>query len=152
MKITKEWLKEKEACPKGIDWFNAQDETNGIKVVKKLMTEKKLGWANWLIVRIMNYNQYTAYAIYAAEQVINIYEKQYPNDTRPRNAIEAAKLCLKNPSKENKSAAYAAANAAAYAAYAAANAADAAVAANYAADAAMKTIILEYGLRLLEEL
>ena len=130
MKITEKWLKEKQACPEGIVRFNAQDETDGIKIVKKLMPEKKLDWANWLIVRLMDYNQNVAYAIYAAEQVIDIYEKQYPNDTRPRNAIEAAKVCLRNPNKENKDAVYAAANAAAYAAAnAAAFAANAAFAA-----------------------
>jgi len=31
-------------------------------------------------------------AIFAAEQVIEIYEKKYPNDKRPREAIEAAKI------------------------------------------------------------
>jgi len=58
-------------------------------------------------------------AVYAAELVIDIYEKQYPNDKRPRNAIEAAKKYLKKPTKANAYAADAAANAA----YAAANAA-----------------------------
>ena len=54
-------------------------------------------------------------AVYAAELVIGIYEKRYPNDDRPRKAIKAAKAYLKNPSDS-------AANAA-YVAYAAANAA-----------------------------
>jgi len=56
----------------------------------------------------MEYNQYVSYAIFAAEQVLDIYEKQYPDDKRPRQAIDAAKKCLKDPSKKNKNAAYAA--------------------------------------------
>jgi transcription termination factor NusB len=66
-------------------------------------------------------------AIYAAELVIDHYEKDYPNDSRPRQAIEAAKAYLKDPTT---------ANAAAYAAYAAYAAADAAHAAHAAANAA----------------
>ena len=68
-------------------------------------------------------------AIYAAELVIDIYEKQYSKDDRPRKAIEAAKKYLKKPTAD---AAYAARDAA----YAADAAADAARAAAYAADAA----------------
>jgi hypothetical protein len=74
-----------------------------------------------------------AFAIYAAELVIDIYEKKYPGDKRPRQAIEAAKKVLKSDTKKNRNAAYAAA----YAAYAADAAADAAAyAAAYAANAA----------------
>jgi hypothetical protein len=36
-------------------------------------------------------------AIFAAELVIGIYEEKYPNDDRPRKAIEAAREYLKNP-------------------------------------------------------
>ena len=72
-------------------------------------------------------------AIYAAELVIDHYEKEYPNDKRPRQAIEAAKAYLANPTNAN---AYAAANAAANAANAAANAYAATNAAYYAANAA----------------
>lgn len=172
MIISEKWLTKNKACSNGIEWFIAQQEKDGVNVVRKLMAEKRLDWANWLIVRIMSYRQYVAYAIYAAEQVIEIYEKQHPADTRPRTAIEAVKKYLENPSKKNRAAVKAAAKAAYaayaadatiyYAAYAAAKAADAAIyyaaayaadavdAADYAADAAMKTKILEYGLGLLE--
>ena len=132
MKITKKWLEEKNACSSGTDWFLAQEETDGIKVVKQLIQIKRLDWANWLIVRIMDYKQYVSYAVYAAELVLPIYEKKYPEDKRPRNAIEAAKKCIDNPSKENKKAAADAA----YAAYAASYASYAASYASYAADAA----------------
>jgi hypothetical protein len=142
MKITKKWLIKKDACETGIDWFSAQDEADGIKLVQKLMLESHFDWANWLIVRLMKYKQYVSYAVYCAEQVIDIYEKEYPEDDRPRQAIEAAKKCIKYKSKKNMaayaaSAAYAAAYAAASAATAAATAAYAATAyAAYAADSA----------------
>ena len=78
-------------------------------------------------------------AIYAAEQVIKLYEDKYPNDSRPREAIKAAKAYLKDPSKKNKEAAADAASAAADAASAPYAAADAASATDAAADAASAT-------------
>jgi hypothetical protein len=51
-------------------------------------------------------------AIYAAELVIGIFEKRYPDDKRPRLAIEAAKRWLNEPSEENRQAATRAAGAA----------------------------------------
>ena len=51
-------------------------------------------------------------AIFAAEKVLKIYEDKYPNDDRPRKAIESAKEWLKNPTEENRIAAEAAAEAA----------------------------------------
>jgi hypothetical protein len=171
MDITKEWLKEKGACSEGVKWFNAQKETDAVKVLSKLIKEEKLDWANWTICRIFNYKQRVQYAVFAAEQVIDIYEKKYPDNKKPREAIEAAKKCIENPSVENKKAAYAAyaddavsaaaadaaaACAAAAAAYAASAAAAtyAAYAAYVAADAArnkMKIKILNYGISLLED-
>ena len=117
--MNKRWLEKRDACKEGVVWFENQKERNGIEVVEKLIKEKKLDWANWLIVRLMKYKQYISYVVYAAEQVIGIYEKKYPNDKRPRQAIEAAKKCIKSPTKKNKAAAYAAAAAAADAADAA---------------------------------
>src|SRR3990167_2030428 len=134
MKLTENWLREKFACSEGVDWFKNQKETDGVKVAITLIVDNKMNWCNWLIVRLMDHKQKIRYAIFAAEQVIDIYEKKYPDDKRPRLAIEAARAVLKNPIMKNKDAAYAAANAAAYAAAdAAADAANAVDAAAYAA-------------------
>jgi len=170
MKIDREWLIKKSACADGIDWFEAQKRTDGIEILQALIQENKLDWANWLIVRIMNYFQYVKYAVYAAEQVIDIFEAQYPDDQRPRQAIEAAKKCIKNPSKKNRLAMSIArsmaftASPAAYAAFAAAYAAfvggDVAEAKDYAALAAsaaanakagLEKKILIYGISLIEK-
>jgi hypothetical protein len=91
-------------------------------------------------------------AIVAAEGVLPIFEAAYPNDDRPRKAIEAAREALRSPTRANRrAAADAAANAAAadaayYAAAAAhaaaahaATAANAAAAASAAANAAAYT-------------
>src|SRR3990167_2818173 len=101
-KISVEWLEEQDACIAGIIWFQKQSDTNSIVVLKKLIAEKRLDWANWTIVRVMNREQYLAYGIYAAEQVIDIFEKKFPNDMRPRAAIAATKSVLKNDTKESR--------------------------------------------------
>jgi hypothetical protein len=44
-------------------------------------------------------------SIYSAELVLNNFEKLYPDDDRPRKAIEAAKKVLENDTEENRSAA-----------------------------------------------
>jgi len=77
-----------------------------------------------------------ALAIFCAEQVIGIYEAKYPNDKRPRNAIDVVKKWLAKPTDENRAAAYSAACAARAAAYEACSAADSAADAADAADAA----------------
>ena len=46
-----------------------------------------------------------ALAIYSAELVIDNFEKEYPDDKRPRKAIEAARRWLKEPTQKNESAA-----------------------------------------------
>jgi len=131
MKITKKWLEINEACKEGKAWFFNQNEDEGIKVVKILIKNNNLEWANWLIARILNKKQKIGYAVYAAEQVISVFEDKYPGE-RPRKAIESAKSYLRNPSKKTKAAADADAEAA-YSAYAAAYSAYAAADTAYAA-------------------
>ena len=52
------------------------------------------------------------FAMYAAQSCLENYEKRYPNDKRPRAAIEAAEKYIDNPTEENQSAASAAQSAA----------------------------------------
>ena len=152
MKVTVSFLEDQNACNSGIAKFEAifrkQAELKDIiQYGIKSKDKSNLLDCNWLIVRKMTHKQKIQYAIYAAEQVIKIYEKKYPNDDRPRKAIEAAKQILKNNNKKNRDAA------AAYAAYTADAAyADAAADAAYAAAAAwikLETKILKYGLELI---
>ena len=119
----------------------ALTEVRGESVVQA----DKQCWSEMRVVKAYEWpkEESVKLAIFSAELVIDIYEKQYPNDDRPRKAIEAAKAYLKDPSDAAAYAANAAAygayaaNAAAYAANAAANAANAAAyGAAYAANAA----------------
>lgn len=155
MKINEAWLKEVSACSVGVKWFKNQEETDCIKVIKKLIKEDKLDWANWTISRALSKENKIRYAIYAAEQVIDIFEKVYPKDKRPREAIQAAKNYQNDPTEEKRDAAWDARDAA----WAARDARDAAWAAWAAWDAgdaagdardAMKTKIIKHGIKLLE--
>src|SRR3990167_5852513 len=115
--LTEKWIKKWNPCREGIDWLKNQKERDSLKVLKTLIAEDKLDWANWLMPRVMERKQYLAYAIYSAEQVLDIFEKEYPNNTKPRLAIEAAKKVLENDTEENRAAAYATSNATNAAAY-----------------------------------
>ena len=94
-------------------------------------------WSEMRVVRAWEWTKRDSVelAVYAAELVIGRFEKQYPDDKRPRQAIEAAKAWLKDPSEKTIDAAWAASDAAWAAARAAASAAA------WAAWAAMKARI-----------
>ena len=152
MLITEKFLKEQSACMNGMKWFKRYDgDCEIISLLHALIADNKHDYANWLIVRCMSKKQYVSYAIFAAEQVLDIYERQYPDDKRPRAAIEKAREYLQLKTQDAAAyAAYAATAAtAAYAAYAAAYAvanaaADAAYAAAYAAYAATAATAAAY--------
>src|SRR3990167_4661419 len=129
--IDAKWINEKSACEEAVILFAEHYKDTviaGDLLVEVLIKEKRLQWANWLLPRIMNKIQCVKYAVFAAEQVIDIFEKKCPDDKRPREAIEAAKRWLGDPSDKNKAAA----------------AADAAA-------AALRIKILKYGLEILRE-
>ena len=149
---TKSKIKAMSPCTDGFKWYCknfTQRRPKIADVVNKLIETDNAEWVNWFIVRCMTHEQRIQYSIFAAEKVIEIYEKQYPQDNLPRKAIEAAKAYFKKPTTENKNAAADAAYAVANANYAAANTTYAAADAAYAvANAGMKKKIILYGLKL----
>ena len=78
---------------------------------KHYIGDDKSTWPEMRIIKAWKWQKQdsVALSIFAADLVIDIYEKQYPSDGRPRKAIEIAKAWLLNPSKENRTAARAAA-------------------------------------------
>jgi hypothetical protein len=95
-------------------------ETKG----KSIKQKNKECWEQMKVIKAYHWTKKDSlqFAIYSAELVINIYEKKYPNDDRPRKAIEAAKKVLQKDTKANRAAAGAAEAAAWAAARAAAGA------------------------------
>ena len=166
--VTKALLKKIGACDDGTEYsVKSLLGKSYPDAIKQCIADNKLQWANWGIVRVMDGTERVKYAVYAARQVLKLFEDKYKDDKRPREAIEAAERWTRNPSEKNRNAAYAtyaasdAANAAVNAAaddtYAAANANAYAADATYAANAyaaayvAMRIKILKYGILLLSK-
>jgi len=135
MKITRKWLECHGACGDGKEFFLSEGKLDALEGIRNLALKKHWSWANWLMARVLDRKQKIQYAIFAAELVLDIFEKKYPHNKEPREAIEAAKKVLQNDMEANRKAS-AAASAAAYAASDAAYAADTSAAASAAAYAA----------------
>jgi hypothetical protein len=164
MKLSVDILHKHSACSEGLKWYTANGSPDTVgKTISALLqsdNDNRHQWSSWLLSEMLPPNNKIRYAIYAAELVIELFEKQYPNDRRPRNAIDAAIAYLKKPSGAARDAAWAAgdaARAAAGAAWAAGDAAratwDAARAtwaAAWAAGAAAYEKIIKYGLSLIK--
>jgi len=99
-------------------------------------TDKQV-WTDMRVVKAWHWTKEdsVALSIFAADLVIDLYEQAYPEDKRPRKAIEATHAYLKNPSFRTARAVARAAARAAEATRAAARTADAARAAARAAGA-----------------
>lgn len=82
-----------------------------VEVRGKHQTEdNKQCWSEMKIIQAWRWEKphSVKLAIFAAELVIDEFEKEYPNDDRPRKAIEAAKRVLKHDTEKNRNAASAA--------------------------------------------
>jgi len=119
---------------------------------ESIVGDDKQCWSQMRIVKTWPWTKIenVKLAIFAARLVLHKFEEAYPNDARPRKAIEAAEAWLANPCEETREAAMEAADAARAhyvaidahyvaidAAYAAIDAAYAAIDAAYASDAAI---------------
>lgn len=144
MKITRQWLENNSACLEGTEWFLAEKHLDAKKGIQNLIAKDKLQWANWLLVRVLTHKQRIAYSIFAAESVIENYEKLYTTDNRPRQAIQEAKNVVRRNTIENRLIAAESAWLAARSAWLAARSAGS------AARSAMMIKILAYGLTLVK--
>ena len=137
--VTKALLKKIGACDDGTEYsVKSLLGKSYPDAIKQCIADNKLQWANWGIVRVMDGTERVKYAVYAARQVLKLFEDKYKDDKMPRKAIEAAERWTRNPSEKNRNAADAA-SAAAYTAYvssASAYAAYAAAASTYTTNAA----------------
>ena len=153
MELTTAMLIGMHACPHGLDWFVRQNETDVGKLIQLAidnLDDDVFGFANWGIARLLDKTNKIRYAVFAAELVLPIFEEKYPDDDRPRKAIEAAKAVIIEENRLDVAAAdaaYAAARAAACAVAYATRAASAAACA--AGNKEVQKKILEYGKSLL---
>jgi hypothetical protein len=139
--MTTDWLidlKSHEPCTAGYQWARENNIASLSEAFAKL---ERSDWWLWLADAYgvpLDKPRLVTFAADCAERVLPKLEAHYPDDMRPRRAIEAARAWVTCPSPEMQQAARAAAYAASYTAYAAAYAAAAAAAAAaaYAAYAA----------------
>jgi len=144
IKITIKYLKSIDACVDGVKWWRGLKTTDLKTILGTAIASNDptiIEYGNWLICRVFTHEQKVKYAVFAARQVLDIYEKKHPEDTAPRKAIEAAEKWLVTPTADAAAnaavdASANAARAAADAAYAAAHTADASTNAAYAVNAA----------------
>ena len=167
-------FKELIPCKEGYEYV-LKLKTTDLRSIFNSLNIYNLDWSNWLIARLLSRKDKIRYAIFAAEQVIETFEKIFPEDKRPREAINAALKVLKNNTAKNRSAAKSAGSAAWLAAKSAGSAAGSAAwlagsaawlagsaaksagsaawlvwsAVESAGSAAMKLKIVEYGIELL---
>lgn len=107
MKITKEWLEYNIKNQWLTMWFCEQKETNSLKLIKKILAQKKsYYWAFPLIINTLKYEQYINLAFLPAKKIIPIYEKKYPEDNCLKNLIKTIKKHLIYPDKEAVKKAY----------------------------------------------
>ena len=92
-----DFLVSKNACSDGLEW--GRDKS----LEEIWNTCERADWMMWLYKYLSpKKKKALKVAIYSAELVLPIFEKQYPNDKRPREAIESAKRVLKNDTKKNR--------------------------------------------------
>jgi immunity protein 5 of polymorphic toxin system len=107
------WLKALDPCGEGFRW--AKDQKSLADAWEKC---ERPEWLFWILDRKapLSHGISIRIAVACAEKSLANFEKQFPDDKRPRLAIEAAKAFAENPTEENRSAAESAARAAAWSA------------------------------------
>jgi len=101
MKITKKWIKKWEPCDEAVEWINEQGTKDVFELIERLYKSEvkdKYIWLSWAIPRLLKTKKdRVMFSVYCAELVLPMFEREYPNDKRPRQAIQAAKNWIKNP-------------------------------------------------------
>jgi hypothetical protein len=124
--ITEAWIEEHHPCEDGVKWYNSRTDKTPLGLLDGLIAEKRYEWGFRFMARILDRKDRIRYAVFAAEQVLGIFEKKFPDDKRPRLAIESAKKVLVKDTAETRYAAESAMFAARYAESAASSVAESA--------------------------
>ena len=111
-KVDRAWLKEYNACPDGYKFWCEHCEGQDTEQQLLTLVDYRSDWAWWVLTRLLTIEQNRKLAVFAAKEVLPIFEKEYPKDMRPQKAIEAAEKVIECNIGENRAAARAAADAA----------------------------------------
>jgi hypothetical protein len=89
MKFTLEDLKKLEPCEDGLFWYEGNIRSEIFEEVIVQLGNHHWPWAVWLF-KALTEEQNKKIVIFCAKKVLPTFEASYPNDFRPRRAIEAA--------------------------------------------------------------
>ena len=78
MLITSAWLKKNNTCVKDVEYYHSLHETDALKILERLLADKKLTFANWTIAHLLNKENQHNYAFFAVLQVFPLWEKKFP--------------------------------------------------------------------------
>jgi hypothetical protein len=139
MRITTELVKTFNPCNDRFNNYQTNYPNSDLHITEFLKLENiTYNDKIWVWKKVATINEAALFGLKCADSVLHIFENKYPEDKRPRLALDSVRTYLDNPTEENKKACRTAAYAAAAAADAAADAyayAAAAAAADAAADA-----------------
>lgn len=96
MKITVKQLVNLNACEKGIQWFISQKKCKLKSVINALLKDNHFDYASWLLSKLLTKKQNILWAIKSAESSLNMFEMRFPDDSRPRYAIEITKKFIED--------------------------------------------------------
>lgn len=111
MKLTEKMLINLGACSGGMAWYRDRGADSVEETIERLIADKQYSYAIWLLPRMTTHRGRILMACYAARQALPQWEARYPDDNRPRLAIEAAERCADNDTEDNRIAAWCAASA-----------------------------------------
>ena len=99
MKLTKQNILDMHPCAEGLTFADQCD----FDAVKIWNTCPRGDWMIWLLRKTQSIDRQTSVKLAClwAEHVLSIYESKYPDDKRPRLAIEAAQAWADNPTPSN---------------------------------------------------
>jgi len=96
-KITRTFLKQNNVCTMGYKFWIIKCEGLEDELQLRILAAEKMSWFNWLLIKLMKYKQYVAYAVFAAEQIIEFNDNKINRET-----LAAAKKCIKASTIKNR--------------------------------------------------
>lgn len=112
MKITKKEIKAMGPCPNGWKWYLGHKISDLRELLLTVNSSDDSGgegpeWAWWLLRNLLRDKKEISVkiSIFSARLVLDNYEREYPNDRRIRETIDAAQNWVDDPTEENRIAA-----------------------------------------------
>jgi len=104
-KTTEIQIRKWDSCNGAVEWIEQQDTEDVFELIERLRKSRikhKHAWLCWAIPRLLKTKKNRVrFAVYCAELTLPVFEKEHPNDKRPRKVIQAVKNWVNNPIEKN---------------------------------------------------